>query len=111
MRFAREHENWDENEWSRVLFTDESRFCLRSPDGSERVWRRAGEHYAEFTFGPRVSYQGGSVMVWAGISLDSRTELFLISRGTINAERYINEILADYVVPCAQLGGNGSYAR
>ena len=46
-------------------------------------------------------------MVWAGISMESRTELYLIPRGAINAERYINEILADYVVPYAQLVGNG----
>ena len=84
MRFAREHQNWDENEWSRVLFTDELRFCLRSPDGRERVWRRAGERYAECTFSPRVSFQEGSVMIWAGISMESRTELYLIPRGCIH---------------------------
>lgn len=106
MQFARDHQNWNENDWRRVLFTDESRFCLRSPDGRERVWRRGGERYAECTFSPRVSFQGGSVMVWAGISLESRTELYLVPRGSITAERYINEILADYVVPYAPFIGN-----
>lgn len=43
LAFARIHEHWDEADWRRVLFTDESRFCLRSPDGRHRVWRRRGE--------------------------------------------------------------------
>ncbi|CAH1384644.1 unnamed protein product, partial [Tenebrio molitor] len=33
-------------EWGRILFTDESRFCLRSPNGRQRVWRRTGERVA-----------------------------------------------------------------
>lgn len=106
LRFAREHEHWNENDWGRVLFTDESRFCLRSPDGRERVWRRTGERYAECTFSSRVSFQGGSVMVWAGISMAAHTELYLVPRGSVTAERYINEILEDYVVPYAPFIGN-----
>lgn len=101
LQFAREHQNWNAIDWGRVLFTDESRFCLRSPDGRGRVWRRRGERYAECTFSPRVSFQGGSVMVWAGISMEARTELYLVPRGSLNADRYINEILEDYVVPYA----------
>lgn len=43
LAFAREHVNSDLAQWGQVLFTDESRFCLRSPDGRQRVWRRRGE--------------------------------------------------------------------
>jgi transposase len=99
LQFAREHLHWTENDWGNVLFTDESRYCLRSPDGRERVWRRTGERYAECTFSARVSFQGGSVMVWGGISKETRTRLYLIPRGNLNAERYVNEILGEYVIP------------
>ena len=40
LRFAHNHDNWNLGEWRRVLFTDESRFTFRSPDGRERAWRR-----------------------------------------------------------------------
>ncbi|RZC31853.1 HTH 28 domain containing protein [Asbolus verrucosus] len=30
----------------RILFTDESRFCLKSPDDRQRVWRRPGKRFA-----------------------------------------------------------------
>ncbi|RZC32128.1 HTH Tnp Tc3 2 domain containing protein, partial [Asbolus verrucosus] len=46
LRFAREHQNWGIEEWGRILFTDESRFCLRSPDSRQRVWRMPGERFA-----------------------------------------------------------------
>ena len=41
------HQRWTRHDWSRVLFTDESRFCLRSADGRQRVYRRSGERYAD----------------------------------------------------------------
>ena len=33
-------------QWRRVLFSDESRFCISTTDGRLRVWRRRGERYA-----------------------------------------------------------------
>nr|CAH7738231.1 unnamed protein product [Callosobruchus chinensis] len=38
-------------------------------------------------------------MVWAGISLEARTELYIIPRVSLTAVRYIDEILQDFVVP------------
>lgn len=40
--FCRMYGGWNEQQWSQVLFTDESRFCLFSSDGRQRVWRRTG---------------------------------------------------------------------
>ncbi|GFY36390.1 transposable element Tcb1 transposase [Trichonephila clavipes] len=38
----REHRNWRDNEWGRVLFTDESRFSLRSDSHRILIWRERG---------------------------------------------------------------------
>lgn len=41
LRFARDHQHyWSVNNWKKVLFSDETRISLKSPDGRERVWRR-----------------------------------------------------------------------
>ncbi|PSN36639.1 hypothetical protein C0J52_22290 [Blattella germanica] len=42
LQFVRQHINWDMGAWESVLFTDESRFALRSADGRERTrqWSR-----------------------------------------------------------------------
>lgn len=37
-------------------------------------------------------------MVWGGISLESRTELVIVERGSLNADRYSDEILARHVL-------------
>jgi transposase len=62
--FAQEHLNWNLEQWKSVLFSDESRFALRSPDGRARVWRRPGERYAPCNFSERLSFNGGSL--WYG---------------------------------------------
>ncbi|GFV64103.1 transposable element Tcb2 transposase [Trichonephila clavipes] len=40
--WCREHQNWRDNEWGRVLFTDESRFSLSSDSHCILIWRERG---------------------------------------------------------------------
>jgi transposase len=105
--FAQEHLNWNLEQWKSVLFSDELRFALRSPDGRARVWRRPGERYAPCNFSERLSFNGRSIMVWGGFSWEARTQLVFIERGTLTAHRYIEEVLQDHVVGFAQLAGDG----
>ncbi len=41
-------------------------------------------------------------MVWAGISLDGRTDGYVFPRGGITVERYRNEVLEPIVRPFSQ---------
>ncbi|GFY26731.1 transposable element Tcb1 transposase [Trichonephila clavipes] len=41
-QWCREHRNWRDNEWGRVLFTDESRFSLSSDSHRILIWRERG---------------------------------------------------------------------
>lgn len=107
LQFARVHANWTLRQWSEVLFTDESRFCLRAPDGRERVWRRRNERYADCTISERVSFNGGSVMVWAGISTEAHTDLIFVENGALNAHRYVEDVLQESVVPFSHFIGDG----
>ncbi|GFU04333.1 transposable element Tc1 transposase [Trichonephila clavipes] len=47
--WCREHRNWRDNEWGRVLFTDESRFSLSSDSHRILIWRERGNrnHHLE----------------------------------------------------------------
>ncbi|CAH1379209.1 unnamed protein product, partial [Tenebrio molitor] len=63
-----------------------------------RVYRRPGERYAQCNIVPTVMFGGGSVMVWGGITLEARTELVVIPRGSI--------ILEPHVMPLAPFRGN-----
>ena len=105
LQFARDHQNWGNEEWKNILFSDESRYCLKSPDGRQRIYRRTGERFDEGNFATRLSYGGGSVMVWGGVSMEARTELILLEGGAMNADRYIREILESHVIPFAPFIG------
>ncbi|GFX12567.1 transposable element Tcb1 transposase [Trichonephila clavipes] len=39
-----EHRNWRDNDWGRVLFTDENRFSLSSDSHRILIWRERGSH-------------------------------------------------------------------
>lgn len=104
LAFARYHQDWSD-EWGRVLFSDESRFCVNFIDGRERLWRYRGERFHKANFTETVSYGGGSVMVWGGITLTARTALVIIDGGSLTAHRYITEILEPHVMPFAPFIG------
>ncbi|GFW51544.1 hypothetical protein TNCV_4212221 [Trichonephila clavipes] len=52
------HRNWRDNEWGRVLFTDESRFSLSSDSHRILIWRER-----EATIIPRTSLKGTGIEV------------------------------------------------
>lgn len=108
LRFAREHQSWTLEEWKNVLFTDETRVALNSPDGRERVWRRPGERYSQCCTLETEPFGGGSIMFWGGISWETRTELVPIQGGALNALRYVETILQDHVVPFMPFIGSES---
>ena len=45
--FARIHVRWTIRDWTTVLFTDESRFCLDFTDRRQLVWRVSKERFDE----------------------------------------------------------------
>ena len=45
-------------------------------------------------------------MVWGGINFRGRTDLHIVQHGTLNGERYITDILQEYVIPFAPFVGD-----
>ena len=96
--WARRHLRFTRADWGNVLFSDESRFNLRRSDGRTRVFRRRGERYADACVTEKGQFGGGSVMVWAGISLHTKTRIIPIHQN-LNAQMYQNLILQPEVIP------------
>ena len=65
------------------------------------VWRARNERFAPVCVAEHDRYGKGSVMVWAGISMQEKTDLHIIEDGTLRAVRYVNEIPDVYVRPHA----------
>ncbi|GFV58995.1 transposable element Tcb1 transposase [Trichonephila clavipes] len=95
--WCREHRNWRDNEWGRVLFTDESRFSLSSDTHRILIWRERGSRNHPSNIIERDRYGGRGFLVWEGIMLGSRTDLHIFDAGSVNGTRYCNEILLPYV--------------
>ncbi len=101
LAFTIEHQNWQVRTGRPVLFTDESRFTLSTCDRRERVRRSRGERYAACNIVQHDLFGGGSVMVWGGISMEGRTDLYRLDSGTLTAIRYRDDILGHIVRPYA----------
>lgn len=99
--WARRHLRLTGADWGKVLFTDESRFCLQGNDGRRRCYRRRGERFNAVNVVQRDQFRGGSVMIWGGISLHTRTRVVVVN-GRLNAQRYQNTILTPVAIPHVQ---------
>ncbi|GFS78609.1 transposable element Tcb1 transposase [Trichonephila clavipes] len=104
--WATEHVNWRRNEWSNVLFSDESRFSVHPSNRRIFIWRECGSRNNLASVHECVRFGGGGVLVYGSISIDGHTDLYNIRDGTLTAHRYRDEILRPIVVPYAAAIGD-----
>ncbi|GFV28388.1 transposable element Tcb2 transposase [Trichonephila clavipes] len=94
--WCREQRNWRDNEWGRVLFTDESRFSLSSDSHRILIWRERGSRNHPSNIIETDRYGGRDVLVWEASCLVVVIDL-IFDAGSVNGTRYSNEILLPYV--------------
>ncbi|GFW53264.1 transposable element Tcb2 transposase [Trichonephila clavipes] len=100
-RWATEHRDWEQHDWSQVLFTDESRFSIECDTRRVLVWRDRGTRNNPAFVRERSQCSRAGWMVWGGISIGGRTDLHIIRNGTLTGRRYADEILRSHVIPNA----------
>ena len=89
LEFARNHMAWKEK-WKKVIFSDEKKFNLDVPDGSQFYW-----HDLRQT--PEVAmsrnFDDGSVMLWSAFSFNGKTSLcFISTRSTTSFSNRITQV-------------------
>ncbi len=67
LTWAVEKKNWTVAQWSKVLFSDESKFCISFGNQGPRVWRKSGEAQNPCCLKSSVKFPQ-SVMIWAAVS-------------------------------------------
>ncbi len=96
LTWAVEKENWTVAQWSKVLFSDESNFCISFGNQGPRVWRKSGEAQNPCCLKSSVKFPQ-SVMIWAAMSSAGvGPRVFL--KSTVNAAIY-QEILEHIMLP------------
>ncbi len=66
LTWAKEKMNWTVAQWSKVLFSDESKFCISFGNQGPRVWRKGGAH-SPSCLKSSVKFPQ-SVMIWGAMS-------------------------------------------
>ncbi len=98
LTWAVEKNNWTVAQWSKVLFSDESTFCISFGNQGPRVWRKSGEAQNPCCLKSSVKFPQ-SVMIWAAMSSAGVGPLCFL-KSTVNAAIY-QEILEHFMLPSA----------
>ena len=64
LEFVKKYKNMLLSFWKKVLWSDESKFNLKSSDGALKVWRKAREAYKLNCVRGTVKHGGGNEMLW-----------------------------------------------
>jgi hypothetical protein len=83
--------------WRRIWLSDKSRFLLQKRDGRIRVNRHRNERFSSSCVQEVDSFGGGSVMMWAAISNDRKTDLVHVP-GNLTAVKYRDEIIQPHLM-------------
>ncbi len=90
--------NWTVAQWSKVLFSDESKFCISFGNQGPRVWRKGGEVHCPSFLKSSVKFSQ-SVMIWGAMSSAGVGPLFFF-KPNITAPVY-QHILENFMLPSA----------
>ncbi|GFW90642.1 transposable element Tcb2 transposase [Trichonephila clavipes] len=83
-----------------------SRFSVYPNNRHIFIWRDRGSRNNPAFVNESVRFGGREVLVYGGISIDGRTDLYIIRDGPLTARLYRDEILRPIVVPYAAAIGD-----
>ena len=98
LAWAKDKKDWTAAEWSKVMFSDESKFCISFGNQGPRVWRKRGEAHNPRCLRSSVKFPQ-SVMVWGAMSSAGVGPLCFL-RSKVNAAVY-QEVLEHFMLPAA----------
>ncbi len=98
LTWAKEKKNRTVAQWSKVLFSDESKFSISFGNQGPRVWRKSGEAQNQCCLKSSVKFPQ-SVMIWGAMSSAGVGPLCFL-KSTVNAAIY-QDILEHFMLPSA----------
>ncbi|GFV12635.1 transposable element Tcb1 transposase [Trichonephila clavipes] len=69
LTWSREHALWTPQQWSYVMFSDESRFSLQSDSRRTLIWGASGTRYHQENTIERHRYDGAGYLAWGKLFL------------------------------------------
>ncbi|KAI2660861.1 Transposable element Tc1 transposase [Labeo rohita] len=109
LTWAKEKKKWTVAQWCKVLFSDESKFCISFGVQGPRVWRKGGEAHSPSCLKSGVKFPQ-SVMIWGAMSSAGVGPLCFL-KTKVTAPVY-QEILGHVMLPSAdQLFKNADFIK
>lgn len=84
LQFANKYKFWDE-EWKKIIFSDEKKFNLDGPDGYRYYYR---DTRAPKKVHVSRNFHGGSLMVWAAFGYTGKSPICFVTH-KMNAQNYV----------------------
>ncbi len=107
LAWAKDKKDWTAAEWSKVMFSDESKFSISFGNQGARVWRKRGEAQNPRCLRSSVKFPQ-SVMVWGAMSSAGVGPLCFL-RSKVNTAVY-QDVLEHFMLPAAdQLYGDADF--
>ncbi|GFW40227.1 transposable element Tcb1 transposase [Trichonephila clavipes] len=107
LTWARGHSLWTIKDWEKIIFSDESQFCISGNQSRAYVRRRTHEEFSPQCLKPTVKYPT-KLMVWGCMSSHDVGRLHIVS-GTVKAMDYIEILQNKLLLTARDLFGNQSW--
>ncbi len=96
LTWAKEKKNWTVAQWSKVLFSDESKFSISFGNQGPRVWRKGGEAHSPSCLKSSVKFPLLVSLVFSAVVVD-RKRLFCLLCGDVLKSRLVSYCIASLV--------------
>lgn len=98
LEFEKKYGDWGDEEWKRVIWTDEMAMQTASNGGKVYVWREPDEEYLEDCVEPTFIPGFKRVKIWGAVRYGKKSKLVIIPENIekgkkLDAETYMNEIM------------------
>ena len=103
LEFAQKYEHWTEEDWARVIWSDETKVNRLGSDGRKWVWKKSGAPLTSQHVNSTVKFGGGNVMIWGCMTVHGVGYMCRIE-GRMDGSLY-EEILEDHVLETVEYYG------
>ena len=93
LQFAKDHEDWTEADWERVIWSDETKINRFCSDGMSWCWMGDGSTLQDHHVQKSAKFGGGSIMIWG--CMTSKGPGFMCKLGSTLDQHLYKEILMD----------------
>ena len=97
--FAKKYRDWPLDNWRKVLWSDESTFCV-SGGGPAKVYRRPGSDPTDPRYTQKTTKHPPSLMVWGCFSYYGVGDLVVLPKNTTVNKVVYFELLNDHLEDC-----------